>query len=52
MPYRFWEPYRFPVFVNAGNELLSIKKGYRYRAGPYRLCQVLINSELLQVAHD
>ena len=29
-----------------------IKKGYRYRVGPYRFCKVLIKSEILKAAHD
>ena len=39
------------VFSNAGNKLLSIKKGYRYRVGPCRFCKVLANSEILEAAH-
>ena len=41
-------PYQFPVLWNAGNALLSIKRGYWYRAGPYRLCKGVINSEVLK----
>ena len=52
MPNIFWVgPCRFPVFWDAGNELLSVKKAYRSRVGPYQFCEVLINSEILKAAH-
>ena len=44
-------PYRFPVFWNAGNKLLSIKKGQK--GWPLTVLQgVLTNSEILKGAHD
>lgn len=49
MPKDFWvgPTYRFPVIWNAGTQLLSINKEYRYRVGTYRYCKMLINSEIL-----
>lgn len=40
------------VFLNVGNDAVSIKEGYRFRVvDPYRLCKVLIISEILKAAH-